>query len=115
MERAVSGDIARTTCASSVRVERLVHGVQNDGVPSHAEVIVRAPNGHLVLLVGRVGDGELFGESVDVVEVPVRLVLVLLVERGLVVLLVIELTWRWRSTTSNVVLLEAERASRARP
>lgn len=80
----VARDVARATSTSTVFVQSLVHLLQDLGVAAHAEVVVSAPNGDTLLLVGHVGAGKLLGQAVDVVEVAVGLVLVLLIElRGI--------------------------------
>ena len=45
----VARDVARAACARTALVEHAVHGSQDLGVLPHAEVIVRAPYGDLVL------------------------------------------------------------------
>jgi hypothetical protein len=87
----VARDVPGTTGAGAVLVEGLVHPAQDVGVAAHAEIVVGAPDGDALVLVGHVGAGELLGQAVDVVEVAVGLVLVLLVELGIVVGLVVEL------------------------
>ena len=49
-----------------------LHSVEDDRVPSHTKVIVRAPDIDLVLWIGRVCDWKFGRQSIDVVEVPVR-------------------------------------------
>ncbi|KAH3662591.1 hypothetical protein OGAPHI_005843 [Ogataea philodendri] len=56
-----------------------VHGFQDLLVLTHSQIIVGTPDHHLVVLLGQMGLRELLGESVDVVEEPVRLVLSLFV------------------------------------
>jgi hypothetical protein len=81
-----------------------LHGVEDNWVPAHSEVIVRAPDIDFILGIGSVGHRELGGQSIDVVEVSIRstrqlcrpydpkssLVLVLLLQFDLVKRLVIE-------------------------
>jgi hypothetical protein len=58
----------------------LLHGLDDNRIIAHTEVVISAPNLNLVLDVAGVGNRELGSETVDVVEVAVGLVLVLLVE-----------------------------------
>ena len=87
----VARNIPGSSCTGSVFVKSFMHGLQNLGIPAHAEIVVGTPDGDFLVLVVLVGAGELLGETVDVVEVAVGLVLVLLVQLGLVESLVIEL------------------------
>ena len=87
----VARDIPGSACTGSVFVEGFVHGLQDLRTFAHAEVIVGAPDGDSLVLVGHVSAGKLFGETVDVVKIAVGLVLVLLVELGIVEALVVEL------------------------
>jgi len=68
-----------------------MHSFQNLGVSAHAEIVIGTPDGDFLVLVVLMSAGKLLGETVDVVEVAVGLVLVLLVQLGLVESLVIEL------------------------
>ena len=87
----VTRNVASTTSASTVHVKCLVHLLQNLRVSAHTEVVVGAPNSDLVLGGVLVSARELLGQTVDVVEVAVRLVFVLLIQFALVVRLVIEM------------------------
>jgi hypothetical protein len=87
----VARDIPGSSCTSSIFIKSFVHSLQNLGVSAHAQIVVGTPDGDFLILVILVSAGELLGETVDVVEVAVGLVLVLLVQLGLVESLVIEL------------------------
>ena len=80
----VTRDVTGTTSASSVCFQSLVHGLQDLAVASHAKVVIGAPDGHALLGGGSVGAGKFLGQTVDVVEVAVRLVLVLLLQFAIV-------------------------------
>lgn len=67
-----------------------MHRLQHGWVTAHAKVVIGAPNRDLVLGRFFVGSREFLGQSVDVVEVAVGLVLVLLVQLALIVRLVVE-------------------------
>jgi hypothetical protein len=62
----------------------LLHSLENSGVATHAQVIVRAPDVDFIDDTSRMGDGELGSETIDVVEVTVALVLMFLLELGIV-------------------------------
>jgi len=47
MHMAVAGDVARAAGAGPNRPQRLLHGRQYCRVLPHAEIVVRAPDGHL--------------------------------------------------------------------
>ena len=87
----VARDIPGSSCAGSVFIKSFMHSLQNLGVSAHAEIVVGTPDGDFLVLVVLMSAGKLLGETVDVVEVAVGLVLVLLVQLGLVESLVIEL------------------------
>lgn len=87
----VTRDVSCTASTSTIHIQGLMHGLQDMLVAAHAEVVVGAPDGDLLLGGGHVCSRELFGHAVDVVEVTVRLVLVLLVQLVGVELLVVEL------------------------
>jgi hypothetical protein len=87
----VARDIPGSSCTGSVFVKSFMHSLQNLGVSAHAEIVIGTPDGDFLVLVVLVSAGELLGETVDVVEVAIGLVLVLLVQFGLVESLVIEL------------------------
>lgn len=80
----VASNVAGASSTSAVLAEGGLHGLDDDGVLAHAEVVVRAPDGDLVLGLCGVGARELLGQAVDVVEEAVGLVLVLLVQLLLV-------------------------------
>ena len=56
-----AGNIARAAGAGAAAVDRIVHRVQHGWMLAHAEVVVRAPHGHLVLgavmMAGSAGEG----------------------------------------------------------
>lgn len=91
----VSGDVSGTSGTSSVVVQGLVHRLEYVWVASHAEVVVGAPDSHLVLRGLLVGTRKFLGQSVDVVEVAIRLVLVLLVQLIVVKAFVVERRGSW--------------------
>lgn len=68
----------------------VLHRFKNDGVITHPEVVICAPDFDLVLWIASVSDGELCGKTVDVVEVAVRSVLMLLLQLCGVELLVVK-------------------------
>jgi hypothetical protein len=68
-----------------------VHGLQNVGVATHTQIVVGAPNRHTLLLGCHVSAWELLRQTVDVVEVAVRLVLMLLLQLIVVEAFIIEL------------------------
>jgi len=74
----VARDVPGTTGTGTVGIQGTVHGLQNLRIAAHAEIVIRAPDRHTLLLRGGVGPREFLGQPVDVVEVAVRLVLVLL-------------------------------------
>ena len=92
MTISVQGATRRKTLiyARGTHEKCLLHGLKHNRVVTHAEVVVGTPNFDLILAVTGVGDGELVGETVNVVEVTVRGVLVLLLKLGGVELLVVE-------------------------
>ena len=71
MQSAVTGDVPGATRTGTVLGESAPHGVENDRVLAHTEVVVGAPDIHLIRGVGRMSDSELASQAVDVVEVPV--------------------------------------------
>lgn len=81
---AVTSNVASASSTSAILAEGGLHGLDDDGVLAHAEVVVRAPHGDLVLGLCGVGARELLSQAVDVVEEAVGLVLVLLVQLLLV-------------------------------
>lgn len=86
----VARDVPSTSSACSVSVEGFVHRLEHLRVATHTEVVVGAPHRHLVLGRLLVRAGEFLGQTVDVVEVSVRFVLVLFVEFIVVKALVVE-------------------------
>jgi len=58
----------------------LLHGLEDNRIVAHTEVIISAPNLDLIFDVAGVGNGELGGKAVDIIEVAVGLVLMLLLE-----------------------------------
>jgi hypothetical protein len=87
----VPRDVSGSACTGSVLFESFMHSLQDLRVPAHTKVIIGAPHGDSLILVGHVSAGELFGETIDVVEVAVGLILMLLVKLGIVESLVVEL------------------------
>lgn len=69
-----------------------MHSLEHLGVPAHPEVVIGAPDRHAFFRRTSVGTRELLREPVDVVEIPVRLVLVLLLKLGIVETLIVEPT-----------------------
>jgi hypothetical protein len=67
-----------------------VHGGQHFRVAAHSEIVIRAPHGHPLFDRGGVSTGEFLGETIDVVEVAVGLVLVFLLQFALVESIVVE-------------------------
>jgi hypothetical protein len=86
----VSGDVPSSTGTGAIRIKSLMHGLDHLGIAAHTKVVIGAPHSHTLVGVLGVGFGEFLGQTVDVVEVAVRLVLVLLVELGLVEALVVK-------------------------
>jgi hypothetical protein len=86
----VSGDISGSARSGTIFIKCFMHSLQNLRVASHAKIIIRAPDCNPLVLVGHVCAGELLGQTIDVIEVAVRLVFVLLVEFGIVEFFVIE-------------------------
>lgn len=68
----------------------VLHGLEDNGVVAHTQIVIRTPYLHLGLGVSGVGDREFGGETVDVVEVTVRVVVVLLLQLSSVEALVVE-------------------------
>jgi hypothetical protein len=87
----VSRDVSGSASTGSVFFKSFMHSLQDLRVSAHAKVIIGAPHGDSLILVGHVSAGKLFGETVDVVEVAVGLILVLLVKLRIVESLVVEL------------------------
>lgn len=86
----VAGNVTSSTGTSTVHVESLMHGLQNLWVASHSEVVVGAPNSDSLIHLRHVRARELLRESINVVEVPVGLVLVLLLQLGIVEAFIVE-------------------------
>lgn len=86
----VARDISGSASTRAVVVQGLVHRLQHLGVAAHAEVVVGAPYGDLLVLGFLVGAREFLGQAIDIVEVAVRLVLVLLVQLILIESLIVE-------------------------
>jgi hypothetical protein len=57
-----------------------LHSFKDDWIVAHTEIIVGAPDLDLFLDVASVGNGELCGKSVNVVEVTVGVVLMFLIK-----------------------------------
>ena len=73
-----------------------MHGLQDMPISAHPEVIVGAPDRDSLLLCRHMSTRKFFGKAIDVVEVPVRLVLVLLVEFVVVEMFVVKTWGSWR-------------------
>ena len=93
----VARDITGPSGAGSIGIQCLMHGLQNLGVSTHTQVIVRAPDRNPLIAGCHVGLWKLLGEAVDVIEIPVRFVLVFLFEFGIVESFVVKFRWHWRS------------------
>ena len=76
------------------KINKLLHRRQDLGMLGHAKVVIRTPNSNLFLFLCRVAARKLFSESIDIVEVAIRLVLVFLVKLGAIKRLVVEWTSR---------------------
>ena len=57
-----------------------LYGFENNGIVSHAEVVIGTPDLYFVFDVASMGDRELGGEPVDIVKIAVGLVVMLLVK-----------------------------------
>ena len=86
----VTGNIPSPSGATAVHVKSLVHCLQNMFIAAHSEVVVGTPNGDSFFLRSHVGTWELFGKSIDVVEITVGLILVLLVQLIIVETFIVE-------------------------
>lgn len=64
-------------------------------VPTHAKVVVGAPDGDALLWDRHMRTRELFRQSIDVIEVAVRFVLVLLVQLIVIETIIVEARSRW--------------------
>ena len=89
MERTVSGDVAGAACSCTVSVKSAsfdqltivlrdhggngysLHGISHDRILAHAQIIIRAPDIHLILGICSMRHRELGSKTVDVVEVAV--------------------------------------------
>lgn len=87
----VPRDVAGSSCSSAIGVKSLMHRLQNLRIAAHSKVVIGAPDRDTLFLRGHVSTREFLGETVDVVEVAIGLVLVLLVQLGLVEALIVEL------------------------
>lgn len=90
----VTGNVSGPAGSGSVHIEGLMHGLQNLWVSTHAEVVIGTPDGYTLIPGGHMGLGKLLSETIDVVEVPVGLVLVLLVKLRIVESFVVKLRGR---------------------
>lgn len=81
-------------------------------VATHAKIVIGAPDGDALFLVGHVGTGKFLGQAIDVVEVAVGLVLVLLVQFSSVVGIVVELGIRVERVDSRRSLARSRRSLR---
>ncbi len=86
----VAGNVTCTTSASAVLVQGFLHSLENSGVAAHVLVVIGAPNSDLVGLGRQMTLGSISGETIDVVEVAVRLVGVLGLELIVVEALIME-------------------------
>lgn len=98
MHRTITGNVTGATSTMAVFVERtavrnrsitetyhtvlpnLLNSVEDNRVFAHAEVVISTPYGDFLLDSASVSDREFGRKAVDIVEVPVALVLVLLLE-----------------------------------
>ena len=87
---AVAGNVAGASSAGAVLAQGGLHGLDDDGVLGHAEVVVRAPDSDLVFGLGGVCTRELLSQAVDVVEKAIGLVLALLLQLALIDAFVVE-------------------------
>ena len=67
-----------------------LHGLKNNGIVSHAQVIVGTPDLHFIIDIVGMRNRKLSGKAVDVIKVAIGLVFMLLVEFGLVERLVVK-------------------------
>lgn len=86
----VARNVSGSSSASSILIQTPMHSLQDLLISSHSEVIVGAPYSHTLVLLVLVGLRKLLGQTIDIVEIPVRLVLALLLKLGIVETLVIE-------------------------
>lgn len=108
-------NITGAACTSAVGIEGLMHCFQDGRVAAHAEVVVAAPCGDELVGGIEMRLREILGETIDVVEVAVGLVLVFLVELRLVEALVVEFaTAAARRSRCNVGGAGDARGSRGR-
>lgn len=84
-------NVPSASSTRSICVERFMHSLEHMWVAAHAQVVVGAPHRHLVLGRFLVRTRKLLGQTVNVVEVSVRLVLVLLLKLILVEAFVVEI------------------------
>ena len=85
------GYISGPAGSGSVHVESFMHRLQHLWVSTHAEVIIRTPDGDTLVPGRHMGLGEFFSKPVDIVEIAVRFVFVLFLKLGIVEAFVIEL------------------------
>lgn len=78
-----------------------MHGLQDLRVSTHSKIIIGAPDRDLLVLGAEMSSWELLGQTIDVIEVAVRLVLVLLVQLGSIKSLIVKLRSLWRSRLSS--------------
>jgi len=71
-------------------IKNILHSLENDGIVAHPKIIISAPNFNLILDAAGMSDGEFGCETIDVIEIAVRFVLVLLVELTDVKLLIVK-------------------------
>ena len=94
----VTGNVACTSSTGSVVVECIVHTLQHMRVTTHTEIVIGTPDGHSVLRGGHMCPRKLLGQTVDIVEVAVGLVLELFVQLASVEALIVEFrSSRWDS------------------
>lgn len=92
-----------------VRSQRryVLHGLENNRIFAHTEVVVGAPHIDLLFDIACMSDRELGSETVDVVEIAVTTILVFFLEFGVIKLLEIE-----ASLDVNSLRFVGERACR---
>jgi hypothetical protein len=91
----VARDVPSASSTRAVSFQSLVHGLQHLRVAPHAEIVVGAPNGHLLLLGSHVSARKFLSEAINVVEVAVRFILVLLVKFIVIKAFVVKVRSLW--------------------
>lgn len=83
-------NIPCSTSSSSIFIKGLMHSLQHLWVASHAEIIIGTPHGDPLTLVCHVGLRKLLCETIDVIEIAIRFVLMLLLDFRIVETIVVE-------------------------